>query len=59
VQQLGQQQPGQQCQQQPLARTTHSHTESAYAGYAPNTQPLVVEPASSLAATSTTTTSSV
>jgi hypothetical protein len=62
VQRSGQQQPSQQCpqhQQQPSDGETHNHSELAYAGCAPNTQPSAVEPAGSPAAVTTTTTTSV
>jgi hypothetical protein len=57
MQRSGQQQPNQQHQQQPSNRATHSHSESAHAGYTRNTQPSAAEPASSLAAAATNTTS--
>jgi hypothetical protein len=50
-----QQQPGQQCQQEPTAKATHSHIESADASSTSGTQSSVAKPLSSPAATTTTT----
>jgi hypothetical protein len=58
VQWSDQQQPRQYCQQrqqQPLDGVTHSHSESAYPGCAPNTQPSIAESVGSPATTTTTT----
>jgi hypothetical protein len=57
VQWLGQQQPGQECQQQPSVGATHSHTESTYVGCVSNTQSSEAELAGSPASATTATTS--